>query len=242
MRYSSTPVSAQNRNAPLVKTGIGQVGGASTGIVRRSARCTARAPPRRRTMPATGRLPSFFDFPGEPHTLGVKRLRFRRHGHSRAVWPGCRGRPGAALLGAGRAGNNVPLVCHARAAGPPGSRKRLRHATEQVQDRRLQILRPSRDGPIPNNLAGVLGPNGCGKSNVFNGLRWVIAEFSANHLRGGSMEDVIVNGSSQRKLVSQASLKLVFDNSDGSLPANSPATMRSRSSTWSTARAALITT
>jgi chromosome segregation protein len=70
---------------------------------------------------------------------------------------------------------------------------------------------------FPSNLVGVVGPNGCGKSNVIDAVRWVMGESSAKHLRGGSMEDVIFNGSSQRKPVGQASVELVFDNTDGSL-------------------------
>ncbi len=71
--------------------------------------------------------------------------------------------------------------------------------------------------PFPSNLVGVVGPNGCGKSNVIDAVRWVMGESSAKHLRGGTMEDVIFNGSSARKPVGQASVELVFDNTDGSL-------------------------
>ena len=70
---------------------------------------------------------------------------------------------------------------------------------------------------FPSNLVGVVGPNGCGKSNVIDAVRWVMGESSAKHLRGGSMEDVIFNGSSQRKPVGQASVELVFDNTEGTL-------------------------
>ena len=71
--------------------------------------------------------------------------------------------------------------------------------------------------PFPSNLVGIVGPNGCGKSNVIDAVRWVMGESSAKHLRGGTMEDVIFNGSSARKPVGQASVELIFDNSDGSL-------------------------
>jgi len=70
---------------------------------------------------------------------------------------------------------------------------------------------------FPSNLVGVVGPNGCGKSNVIDAIRWVMGETSARHLRGESMEDVIFNGSSSRKPVGSAAIELYFDNSDGSL-------------------------
>lgn len=69
--------------------------------------------------------------------------------------------------------------------------------------------------PIQGNLTAVVGPNGCGKSNVIDAVRWVMGESSAKHLRGGNMADVIFNGSSGRKPVSVASVELIFDNSEG---------------------------
>ncbi len=68
---------------------------------------------------------------------------------------------------------------------------------------------------INGNLTAVVGPNGCGKSNVIDAVRWVMGESSAKHLRGGNMADVIFNGSSGRKPVSMASVELIFDNSLG---------------------------
>ncbi|AXK38437.1 chromosome segregation protein SMC [Crenobacter cavernae] len=71
--------------------------------------------------------------------------------------------------------------------------------------------------PVPGQLVAVIGPNGCGKSNVIDAVRWVLGESSAKQLRGESMQDVIFNGSSSRKPVSRASVELVFDNADGAL-------------------------
>jgi chromosome segregation protein len=70
---------------------------------------------------------------------------------------------------------------------------------------------------FPSNLTGVVGPNGCGKSNVIDAVRWVMGELSAKHLRGDNMADVIFNGSAARKPVGAASVELVFDNSDGKI-------------------------
>ncbi len=71
---------------------------------------------------------------------------------------------------------------------------------------------------LPGDLVGVVGPNGCGKSNVIDAVRWVMGETSARLLRGDSMSDVIFNGSTSRKPISKASVELVFDNSNGSSP------------------------
>jgi chromosome segregation protein len=70
---------------------------------------------------------------------------------------------------------------------------------------------------FPSNLVGIVGPNGCGKSNIIDAVRWVMGELSAKQLRGDSMADVIFNGSSARKPVSAASIELIFDNSDGAV-------------------------
>ena len=70
---------------------------------------------------------------------------------------------------------------------------------------------------FPTNLVGVVGPNGCGKSNTIDAVRWVMGESSASRLRGDSITDVIFNGSSARKPVGAASVELHFDNSDSTL-------------------------
>jgi chromosome segregation protein len=71
--------------------------------------------------------------------------------------------------------------------------------------------------PLPGNLIGVVGPNGCGKSNLIDAVRWVMGESSARSLRGETMSDVIFNGAAGRKPVGQASVELVFDNDRGRL-------------------------
>jgi len=68
---------------------------------------------------------------------------------------------------------------------------------------------------IPGNLVGVVGPNGCGKSNIIDAVMWVMGESSAKHLRGDSLTDVIFNGSTARNPVGQATVELLFDNSEG---------------------------
>ncbi len=67
---------------------------------------------------------------------------------------------------------------------------------------------------LPGQLVGVVGPNGCGKSNIMDAVRWVLGESKASELRGESMQDVIFNGTTTRKPASRASVELVFDNDD----------------------------
>ena len=69
--------------------------------------------------------------------------------------------------------------------------------------------------PFPGDMTAIVGPNGCGKSNVIDAIRWVLGESSAKNLRGDAMTDVIFNGSTSRKAVAQCSVELVFDNSQG---------------------------
>jgi chromosome segregation protein len=68
---------------------------------------------------------------------------------------------------------------------------------------------------FPGQLVGVVGPNGCGKSNIIDAVRWVLGESKATALRGESMQDVIFNGSGTRKPVGRASVELIFDNAEG---------------------------
>lgn len=70
---------------------------------------------------------------------------------------------------------------------------------------------------LPSELVGIVGPNGCGKSNTLDAVRWVMGESSAKELRGGDMNDVLFNGTDSRKAVSQCSVELVFDNEQGLL-------------------------
>ena len=70
---------------------------------------------------------------------------------------------------------------------------------------------------FPTNMVGVVGPNGCGKSNVIDAVRWVLGELSAKNLRGESMVDVIFNGSENRKASGQCSIELLFDNSSAKI-------------------------
>ena len=71
---------------------------------------------------------------------------------------------------------------------------------------------------VPSRLVGIVGPNGCGKSNVIDAVRWVMGETSVKALRGDNMADIIFNGSSARKPISKASVELIFDNQDGQAP------------------------
>ncbi|MEM7542090.1 MAG: chromosome segregation protein SMC [Pseudomonadota bacterium] len=70
---------------------------------------------------------------------------------------------------------------------------------------------------LPGNLTCIVGPNGCGKSNIIDALQWVMGESSAKHLRGDSMADVIFTGSNTRKPVGQATVEIIFDNVDGKI-------------------------
>jgi len=68
---------------------------------------------------------------------------------------------------------------------------------------------------LPTNMTGIVGPNGCGKSNIIDAIRWVMGESAASRLRGDALSDVIFSGSTGRKPVGSATVELIFDNSDG---------------------------
>jgi len=70
---------------------------------------------------------------------------------------------------------------------------------------------------LPTNMTGVVGPNGCGKSNIIDAIRWVMGESAASRLRGDAITDVIFSGSGNRKPVGTAQVELIFDNSDGTI-------------------------
>src|SRR5258708_32056345 len=72
--------------------------------------------------------------------------------------------------------------------------------------------------PFESGVTAIVGPNGCGKSNISDAVRWVLGEQSPRLLRGGKMEDVIFQGSTGRRPVNVAEVSLVFDNADGTLP------------------------
>ena len=99
----------------------------------------------------------------------------------------------------------------------PSDRYRLRMHLSKLKLSGFKSFVDPTTVPFPSNLIGVVGPNGCGKSNIIDAVRWVMGESSAKHLRGDSMADVIFSGSTSRKPVGKASVELVFDNSDGSL-------------------------
>ena len=72
--------------------------------------------------------------------------------------------------------------------------------------------------PFPMGISAVVGPNGCGKSNIVDAIRWAMGEQSAKQLRGRQMEDVIFNGSGDHKPMGMAEVSIILDNGDGSFP------------------------
>ena len=109
---------------------------------------------------------------------------------------------------------------HPAATDPPFHSQESNRSTSEVRLTKLKLAGfKSFVDPttvlLPGQLVGVAGPNGCGKSNIIDAVRWVLGESKAAALRGDSMQDVIFNGSTGRKPVGRASVELVFDNASG---------------------------
>jgi chromosome segregation protein len=99
----------------------------------------------------------------------------------------------------------------------PGPCRRNRHSPMRLNSIKLSGFKSFADPThfqLPGQLVGVVGPNGCGKSNIMDAVRWVLGESKASELRGESMQDVIFSGSGHRKAASRASVELVFSNED----------------------------
>jgi chromosome segregation protein len=117
----------------------------------------------------------------------------------------------------------IPLAWRNRLYRPPHAASSGVHSLEDFHTVRLNQIKLSgfksfvdvTSLQIPGQIVGVVGPNGCGKSNIIDAVRWVLGESKASELRGESMQDVIFNGSSQRKPAGRASVELVFDNAAG---------------------------
>src|SRR3989440_4708886 len=112
--------------------------------------------------------------------------------------------------------------------GAAQARPRPRHARDTHEDQTMRLTRLELSGfkplagtvelPFEAGVTAIVGPNGCGKSNISDAVRWVLGEQSPRLLRGGKMEDVIFQGSTGRRPLNVAEVSLVFDNSDGTLP------------------------
>ena len=108
------------------------------------------------------------------------------------------------------------LHCPGRQARPPFNEVRMRLTTIKLAGFKSFVDPTTLQ--LSSNMIGVVGPNGCGKSNIIDAIRWVMGESAASRLRGDSLTDVIFSGSSARKPVGQATVELIFDNSDGTVP------------------------
>src|SRR4029077_7344036 len=133
---------------------------------------------------------------------------------------GRRGPPAGGCVRNSRAGG--------RARSSPQARGRARYARHPDGDHTMKLTRLELAGfksfagavelPFEAGVTAIVGPNGCGKSNISDAVRWVLGEQSPRLLRGGKMEDVIFQGSPGRRPVNVAEVSLVFDNTDGTLP------------------------
>ncbi|RPH41772.1 MAG: chromosome segregation protein SMC, partial [Burkholderiales bacterium] len=189
-----------------------------------------------------GRWASGFSASGRAPRRAGRARRGRKKGPVRAVFQGCAAPWGAAPGGAG-SGGAPKLRCYYRRGptrGRPPWMPPPQRASVTVSD---DPIAPARAGltehcpvrlkqlklagfksfvdptafEVPSQLVGVVGPNGCGKSNIMDAVRWVLGESRASELRGESMQDVIFNGSSDRKPSVRASVELIFDNASSRL-------------------------
>jgi len=129
------------------------------------------------------------------------------------------------LVGASGSAAAAKLVLYRPKIASPSRSKNCGASSRSFPDRKLRLTHIKLAGfksfvdptaiEVPSRLVGVVGPNGCGKSNIIDAVRWVLGETRASALRGDSMEDVIFNGSALRKPVARASVELAFDNSLG---------------------------
>jgi len=127
------------------------------------------------------------------------------------AWKGNAGPPAAPRYHR-RLARGAPL--HACPPGPIHRHLRLPVRLNSIKLAGFKSFAEPTNFMLPGQLVGVVGPNGCGKSNIMDAVRWVLGESKASELRGESMQDVIFSGTTSRKQASRASVELVFDNAD----------------------------
>src|SRR5713226_1441401 len=141
--------------------------------------------------------------------------RARRAGGALERWPPCRGR----RLRDARASSSRRGATQARRRSrPPHHPDRDAMRLSRLELSGFKSFAGSVELPFDLGVTAIVGPNGCGKSNISDAVRWVLGEQSPRLLRGGKMEDVIFQGSTGRRPVNVTEVSLVFDNADGTLP------------------------